>query len=132
MLFDAFSRIGTARGTVVFFRNNGYKFTVDPGRGFHNKTGTRWQPLTSCRVSSPLYAGIYSYGKQYSEHTIAGKTMKDRPENEWTVRIGNNHEGYISAEKYYGNLANNEPPEKIAEYTGLSLDDIRSLQQLAV
>ena len=109
LLFDAFSRIGTARGTVVFFKNNGYNFPVDSGRGFHNKTELRWQPLTSCRVSSilhnPLYAGIYSYGKQYSEHTIAGKTIKDRPENEWTVRIENNHEGYISTEKYYGNLA---------------------------
>ena len=29
-------------------------------------------------------------------------------------------------------LANNESPDKIVEYTGLSPDDIRNLQQLAV
>lgn len=34
LFFDTFQKIGTVRGTVVFFRENGYKFPVDCGSGF--------------------------------------------------------------------------------------------------
>lgn len=108
LLFDTFNRVGSAHGTVIFFKQNGYKFPVDPGHGFH-RGEVLWKPLKCSKVLSilhnPLYAGVYAYGKEFMENTLDGKKRRGKPENEWTVRIENHHEAYISTERYYNNLA---------------------------
>jgi len=108
LLFDTFRRIGSAHGTVVFFKKNGYKYPVDSKGGF-SKSEVSWKPLVESKVChvlhNPLYAGIYSYGKQHWEHTLDGKKLKGTPEDEWLVRLEDHHDGYISVEEYYSNVA---------------------------
>ena len=108
LVFDSFRRFGTAHGIIVFFREKGYKFPVDSEGGF-NRGNTLWKPLEVGKLCSilhnPLYAGIYAYGKWQTKHTIDGKKMKKTPEDEWLVRLENHHEGYISVDEYYGNIA---------------------------
>jgi len=108
MLFDSFRRIGTANGTAAFLREKGYQFPSDSTYGFA-QGGILWKPLMESRVRSilhnPVYAGIYSYGKQRWEYTVGGKRLKSVPEDEWIVRLGDHHEGYISVDEFRGNVA---------------------------
>lgn len=108
LLFDTFRRIGSANGTAAFFNRNGYMCPNDTGGGFC-KGEIQWKPLTEHRtraiLHNPLYAGIYSYGKQRWEHTLDGKKIRNVAEDDWLVRLEDHHEGYISIEEYYGNVA---------------------------
>jgi len=108
LFFDTFRRVGTACGTAKFFREHNYKYPVDNSRGFGNGE-VQWKELTAdraCRIlNNPTYAGIYTYGKKHWEHTLEGKKRKNKPEDEWLVRMEDHHDGYISKDEFYGNIA---------------------------
>jgi hypothetical protein len=107
LLFDTFQKIGTVRGTVVFFRENGYKFPVDCGSGFAPDE-IKWKPLYQSKawniLHDPVYAGVYAYGRRELHQTVDKKRLVIKPEEEWTVRIENHHEGYINIDDYYSNI----------------------------
>jgi len=108
LVFDSFRRFGSAHGVMVFFRENGYKFPVDSEGGF-NRGNILWKPLEEGKICTilhnPLYAGIYTYGKQQQEYTLDGKKTKKATEDEWLVRLENHHDSYINVDEYYHNIA---------------------------
>ena len=107
LFFDVFRRMGTARGTAIFFREHGYKFPVDSSSGF-GRGEIQWKPLIAAKVCqilrNPVYAGVYAYGQKEFEQTVDKKKRVAKPEDEWVARIENHHEGYVSLSEYYGNI----------------------------
>ena len=62
LLFDTFTRTGSARATVKHFRDEKLSFPHRPVNGPH-KGELHWKPLTSSRVvrilHNPRYAGAF-------------------------------------------------------------------------
>jgi DNA invertase Pin-like site-specific DNA recombinase len=107
LLFDTFRQVGSANGTVRYFRKQEIKFPTLIQRGVQK--GERvWGPLTRERVESvlrnPCYAGAYAYGVSHLSHRADGKThYKILPREQWHTLIPDAHEGYIGWQQYEEN-----------------------------
>lgn len=107
LFFDTFRRIGTANGTVKYFKENNLPFPYRIRTGT-NKGELVWRNLVYSRAIQILhnarYAGAYFYGRMKSWKLPAGKTKyKILPQDKWHTLIKNAHEGYISWEEYEAN-----------------------------
>lgn len=107
-LFASFKRIGSARGVVRHFREEGLLFP-GRGRGASPSRDIGWLPLQHYRVLSilhnPRYAGAYVFGEtRYRRNPSNGKGRSELlPQNQWTVFIPGAHEGYITWDDYLEN-----------------------------
>jgi len=108
LVFETFRRIGSASGTVRYFRKNGLKFPRKFSKEL-TKDDAIWGELVCSRVlqilHNPRYAGAFFFGR-IKTRKLADGTMKYEklPVEEWQVIKKDTHKGYISWEEYQENL----------------------------
>jgi DNA invertase Pin-like site-specific DNA recombinase len=108
MVFDKFDELGSARQVLMWLRDENLTL---PSAGFPGTGAVRWcKPtyrLVLSMVRSPLYAGAYAYGRSgVRTRVVDGRPKQSRankPMNEWKVLIVDNHEGYISWDRFLRN-----------------------------
>ena len=107
VLFDTFTRTGSAMATVKAFRKEGMLF---PRRS--NPRGrvseVIWGELTHTRIlqilHNPRYAGAFMFGRTRSRRRPDGTLAYRRvPLEENDVLLRDQHEGYISWERFEAN-----------------------------
>ena len=106
LLFEVFSRQGSAHRIVEHYKNNHLKFPRKSGKGFVNGD-VGWSALdyhTALRIlHNPFYAGVYCYGKKQNVLTPQGKKTKKISREDWHVFIKEHHASYISFEGFETN-----------------------------
>ena len=117
LLFDTFTRTGSARGIVKHFNNEKLLF---PHRlnGGPQKGELHWKPLKYGRVlevlHNPRYAGAFAFGRtRRRRRPGGGMESKTMAREEWTVLLRDAHPGYITWERFEQNerqLRDNAPP----------------------
>src|SRR5712691_9156670 len=108
LLFATFKRIGSAWGTVRYFRNQGLLFPRRVRTGPH-KGEVHWAPLlhnTMLRVlRNPRYAGAFCYGRTHSNtHPDGSLHLEKLPQEQWPFLLREAHPGYITWEEFEANL----------------------------
>jgi DNA invertase Pin-like site-specific DNA recombinase len=108
LLFATFKRIGSAWGTVRYFRNQGLLFPRRVRTGSH-KGEVHWAPLlhnTMLRVlRNPRYAGAFCYGRTHSKtHPDGSLHLEKIPQEQWPFLLREAHPGYITWEAFEANL----------------------------
>ena len=108
LLFSTFKRIGSAWGTVRFFRTQGLLFPRHVRTGPH-KGEIHWAPLvhnTARQIlRNPRYAGAFCYGRTHTSKRPAGSLATTLVSQEqWPFLIRDAHSGYITWEEYEANL----------------------------
>jgi DNA invertase Pin-like site-specific DNA recombinase len=108
LLFATFKRIGSAWGTVRYFRNQGLLFPRRVRTGPH-KGEVHWAPLlhnTMLRVlRNPRYAGAFCYGRTHSKtHPDGSLHLEKIPQEQWPFLLREAHPGYITWEAFEANL----------------------------
>jgi len=108
LLFATFKRIGSAWGTVRYFRNQGLLFPRRVRTGPHNGE-VHWAPLlhnTMLRVlRNPRYAGAFCYGRTHSKtHPDGSLHLEKLPQEQWPFLLREAHPGYITWEEFEANL----------------------------
>ena len=107
LLFDTFTRTGSASATVRHFNNEKLLFPHRPQGGLHRHE-LHWKPLrfTLARrvLRNPRYAGAYAFGRYRSRRRPGGGTEKKLlAREEWTVLLRDAHPGYITWERFEQN-----------------------------
>lgn len=108
LLFATFKRIGSAWGTVRYFRNQGLLFPRRVRTGSH-KGEVHWAPLlhnTMLKIlRNPRYAGAFCYGRTHtSKHPDGSLHVERIPPEQWPFLLREVHPGYITWEEYEANL----------------------------
>lgn len=108
LLFTTFKRIGSAWGTVRYFRKEGLLFPRRVRTGPH-KGEVHWAPLlhtTMLRVlRNPRYAGAFCYGRTHSRtHPDGSWHLEKIPQEQWPFLLRDAHPGYLTWEEYEANL----------------------------
>ena len=137
LLFDTFTRTGSARATVKHFREEKLSFPHRP-RGGPHMGELRWKPLTTSRVlnmlHNPRYAGAFAYGRSRSRRRPGGGVEHRLvAREEWTVLLRDAHPGYITWERFEQNerqLRDNAQSYG-AERRGAPREELALLQGLA-
>jgi DNA invertase Pin-like site-specific DNA recombinase len=107
LLFQTFTRTGSLRGTIRYFRQQGLLF---PKRAAGPQKGELvWVPLSIGRACSvmhnPLYAGAYAFGRGRFRKQPDGRYRHEHlPPDQWQVLIRDAHPAYISWQEYESNL----------------------------
>ena len=135
MFFESFQICGTAHKVAAFYGEKGYLFPTDRNRGFGNSTDIHWDALSPSRAQnilrSPVYAGVYAYGRIQTQNTSKGKKRRPVTEDKIISFIENNHEAYITLDEYRANCdalsSNNTRSGASAPRSGMAL-----LQGIAV
>ena len=107
LLFNAFTRTGSATATVKHFRDEKLRFPRRP-RGAAHKGELHWQALRLTRVlqvlHNPRYAGAFVFGRSRQRRRPGGGVEHRRLAREdWTVLLTDVHPGYISWERFEAN-----------------------------
>jgi excisionase family DNA binding protein len=112
-MFAKFRELGSARQTMLWFRDNKTPLPEVVG-------GTRgreivWRlptPSRICRIlQNPCYAGALAYGKTDAKVVVDnGRARKSstrirKPQEKWKVLLLDNHDGYITWKEFQENLA---------------------------
>lgn len=107
LFFETFRRIGTAHGTVRYFRDEKLPFprSIPKWAGSQEVT---WRVLTlSAAVDilrNPRYTGAYCFGRRRFSKSLNGtKVSRDLPTEEWISFVRDAHEGYIGWEEFEAN-----------------------------
>jgi DNA invertase Pin-like site-specific DNA recombinase len=108
LLFSTFKRIGSAWGTVRYFRNQGLLFPRRVRTGPH-KGEVHFAPLlhnTMLRVlRNPRYAGAFCYGRTHSKtHPDGSLHLEKIPQEQWPFLLREAHPGYITWEEFETHL----------------------------
>lgn len=107
LFFESFRICGSAHRVCTYYGEKGYLFPADRNRGFGMASDICWDSLTPSRAQkilrSPMYAGIYTYGRIQSQKTAKGKRRRAVPEEQWISCITDHHESYISEDEYRAN-----------------------------
>ena len=109
-IFDRFAELGSARQVWLWLRSEGIQF---PLRRF---TGSEVQWVTPAYhqvhsvLSSPVYAGAYTFGKTrreryVDEHGQPRKRTRQLPQQDWEVLIWDHHPGFIDKVTFERNQA---------------------------
>ena len=109
LLFATFKRIGSAWGTVKYFRDQGLLFPRRVRVGPH-VGALHWMPLQHNAVlkvlRNPRYAGAFCFGRTHTtKHPDGSLHIETLPQEQWLFLIREVHAGYISWEDYEANLA---------------------------
>lgn len=111
LLFSTFRECGSAYGVVQHFAKKGVRF---PKRSYGGAWNGKllWSNLSHSRVlgvlKNPSYAGVYVYGRYgykkciSAEGQISAKPVS-KPMSEWSIKIHEHHEGYITWEDFTDN-----------------------------
>ena len=107
LLFDTFTRTGSANATVKHFREEKLLFPQRPRSG-PNMGELRWKLLRASRVlkvlHNPRYAGAYVYGRSRTRRRPGGGVEhRPLPREEWTVLLRDAHPGYITWDRFEEN-----------------------------
>ena len=107
LLFEAFTRIGSATGTVRHFDNEKLRFPHRPHNGPH-KGELHWKPLTFSQLlyvlHNPRYAGAFAFGRSRQRRRPGGGVEYRRlAREEWTVLLHDAHPGYITWQRFEEN-----------------------------
>ena len=107
LLFDTFTRTGSARATVRHFNKENLRFPHRPHGGPH-KGELHWKPLRFARIHrtlhNPRYAGAFAFGRSRSRRRPGGGVESRLvPREEWTVLLRDAHPGYITWERFEEN-----------------------------
>ena len=107
LLFEAFTRIGSAAGTVRHFDNEKLRFPHRPHNGPH-KGELHWKLLTFSQVlyvlHNPRYAGAFAFGRSRQRRRPGGGIEYRRLAREdWTVLLHDAHPGYITWQRFEEN-----------------------------
>jgi DNA invertase Pin-like site-specific DNA recombinase len=106
LFFRTFRRIGTALGTVRYFKDQNLSF---PKRQWWGRQPVEWGELdfsTAWRLlGNPRYAGIYFFGATRQRRLPNGRViLARRPREEWIAYHKEAHPGYLSVAEYEQNL----------------------------
>ena len=107
LLFDTFTRTGSAQATVRHFNNEKLRFPYRPRRGPH-KGELHWKALKFSQalrvLHNPRYAGAFAYGRSRKRRRPGGGfETRSIPREEWTVLLHDAHPGYITWERFEEN-----------------------------
>ena len=107
LLFDTFTRTGSACATVRHFNNEKLLFPHRPQGGPH-RGELHWKPLKFTRarqiLRNPRYAGAFAFGRYRCRRRPGGGSEKTlRAREEWTVLLRDAHPGYITWERFEQN-----------------------------
>ncbi|MDQ2630687.1 MAG: recombinase family protein [Actinomycetota bacterium] len=106
LFFRTFRRIGTALGTVRYFKDHNLSF---PKRPVWSRRPVEWGELdfsTAWRLlGNPRYAGIYFFGATRQRRLPDGRgILARRPREEWIAYQQDAHPGYLSVAEHELNL----------------------------
>jgi excisionase family DNA binding protein len=106
LFFRTFRRVGTALGTVKYFKRHHLSF---PKRPVWSRRSVEWGELdfsTAWRLlNNPRYAGIYFFGATRQRRLPDGRgILTRRPREEWVAYQEQSHPGYLSVAEYEQNL----------------------------
>src|SRR4051794_17305600 len=106
LFFRTFRRVGTALGTVKYFKHHNFSF---PKRPVWSRRPVEWGELdfsTAWRLlNNPRYAGIYFFGATRQRRLPNGRgILTRRPREEWVAYQKESHPGYLSVADYEQNL----------------------------
>ncbi len=113
LLFDKFEELGSCLATVRYYRRHNL---LAPNRHYDGRyhADTKLGQMTYSRRSmlhNPIYAGIYVHGQTRTDiQVISSDTMETAgrrvlvPPEDWAIVIRENHEAYITEERYRRNL----------------------------
>ena len=107
LLFDTFTRTGSAHATVRHFNKENLRVPHRP-RGGPHKGELHWKPLRFARalrvLHNPRYAGAFAFGRSRSRRRPGGGVeTRNVPREEWTVLLRDAHPGYITWERFEQN-----------------------------
>ena len=107
LLFDTFTRTGSANATVKHFNKEKLLFPHRPYGGPH-KGELHWKPLRFARalraLHNPRYAGAFAFGRSRSRRRPGGGVeTRSVPREDWTVLLRDAHPGYITWERFEQN-----------------------------
>lgn len=107
LVFDSFTRAGSAMQTVRYFREQGLRFPRRIRCGVH-KGDLLWGQAVHARIlqilHNPRYAGAFVYGRTRAGRKPDGKyTAVKLPREKWQYLIRDVHPGYISWEQFEAN-----------------------------
>ena len=107
LLFDTFTRTGSAAATVRHFKEEKVLYPHRPHSGPH-KDELLWKPLRLARtlrvLHNPRYAGAFAFGRSRSRRRPGGGVeTRSVPREEWTVLLRDAHPGYITWERFEQN-----------------------------
>jgi len=140
LFFNTFTRIGSANGLVREYADQGYLFP----RRDHNHRGFRlgeisWGKMTSTTalqlLKNPMYAGIYTFGKKQTQHTINGRKNVEVQREQYHAWLPDSHPPYISESQYDENnrqLSKNSHPTRNADHSGAVREGAALLQGIAL
>lgn len=105
LFFRTFRRVGTALGTVKYFKRHNLSF---PKRSVWSRQPVTWGELdfsTAWRLlGNPRYAGIYFFGATRQRRLPNGRgILTRRPREEWIAYQKDAHPGYLSLAEYEQN-----------------------------
>jgi DNA invertase Pin-like site-specific DNA recombinase len=109
-VFEKFAEMGSVRQVWIWFRTEKLLFPSRP----HTGSNIRWITPTYHAIhtilDSPVYAGVYLYGRSRHERYIDSngqmcKRVRRLPPSEWQVFIRDHHQGFIDWETYEMNKA---------------------------
>lgn len=109
LLFETFSRTGTAYATATYFQQRELGFPARiHGGARHGEL--EWRPLQPQRVVSvlhnPRYAGAFVYGRSQTRRLAqGGYSSHQLPAEQWLALVLDAHPGYITWEQHQGHLA---------------------------
>ena len=138
LLFDTFTRTGSACATVKHFREEELLFPHRARNG-PNMGELRWKPLRASRVlkvlHNPRYTGAFAFGRSRTRRRAGGGVEhRPLPREEWTVLLRDAHPGYITWERFEENerqLRDNAQAYGV-ERRGAPREGLALLQGLAV
>ena len=138
LLFDTFTRTGSASATVRHFNNEKLLFPHHPQSG-PRRGELHWKPLRHTRVRqilhNPRYAGAFVFGRSGSRRRPGGGSEKRRlAREEWTVLLRDAHPGYITWERFEQNerQLRDNAQARVAERRSAPREGPALLQGLAV
>ena len=107
LLFDTFTRTGSAQATVKHFNREKLLFPHRPLSG-PQKGELHWKRLKFSQVintlHNPRYAGAFAYGRTRRRRRPGGGVEHRRlAREEWTVLLRDAHPGYITWERFEEN-----------------------------
>lgn len=109
LVFTKFRELGTARQTLLWFREEGVSL---PSRPHGWRGSLRWSLPTYTRIlgilRNPAYAGAYTWGRRRSgTRIVEGRARRSvrrvHDPAEWQVLLRGHHEGYLSWEEFVRN-----------------------------
>ena len=138
LFFNTFMRVGSANSLVREYGKQGFLFPHRQHRGLRPGE-LLWKKIdlsTALRtLKNPVYAGIYTFGKIQTQHTIGGCKKTEVPKEEYHAWLPNSHPAYISEAQFDEigrQLAKNSRPKLDVEHSGAVREGSALLQGLAL